>query len=295
MIRAYAAIALSWVALAPWPAVAQDMPLGDLLIPGEHWQVVSEGHRFTEAPAVDRHGNVYFSDVPAGKIHKLDAATGEQSTFVDDGPPVSGLMFGPDNKLYGCHIRDRRLARYDEHGAFEIIADDLGCNDLFVTDSGDIYCTDTADGRVWLARPGGQKRVVDSGLARPNGVIAWNDQRTLVVADSAGARLWTYRVEDDGGLAFKQPYYTLRTPPNTLESGADGMAIDTAGRLYCATRLGLQVFDPTGRESGLIVKPQEAFLSNVALGGAAFDTLYVTSTDKVFARRVRATGRQAKK
>ena len=46
------------------PAAAQDMPLSDVLIPGEDWQLVADGYKFTEGPAVDASGDVYFVDVP---------------------------------------------------------------------------------------------------------------------------------------------------------------------------------------------------------------------------------------
>jgi sugar lactone lactonase YvrE len=131
---------------------------------------------------------------------------------------------------------------------------------------------------------------VDEGIEQPNGIILWPDEGTLVVADTAGPYLWTFRIEADGGLAHKQTYYTMRLEPGRRESGADGMTVDSAGRLYVATYAGLQMFDPTGRLGGVIRKPQDAFLSNVAFGGPRLDTLYVTCSDKVYSRKIKATG-----
>ncbi|MCA9080907.1 MAG: gluconolactonase, partial [Planctomycetaceae bacterium] len=73
----------------------------DLLIPGESWQLVAEGFKFTEGPAVNAQGDLYFTDIPNGRIHKLEA-DGSVSVFAEDSPGVNGLQFGPDGKLYAC-------------------------------------------------------------------------------------------------------------------------------------------------------------------------------------------------
>jgi sugar lactone lactonase YvrE len=133
--------------------------------------------------------------------------------------------------------------------------------------------------------------VVDTGIERPNGIILWPDQKTLVVADTAGRHCWTFRIESDGSLAYKQPYYTLLVEPGKSGSGADGMTMDNEGRLYVCSNLGLQVFDTQGRLSGIIAKPQPGkFLSNVTFAGPAMDAIYVTNTDRVYRRKLATTG-----
>jgi sugar lactone lactonase YvrE len=271
-------------------AGAQDMSLAQILIEGQDWELVAEGFRFTEGPAADAQGNLYFTDVPESKIYKYDAASQKVSLFVSDSQRTNGLMFGPGGKLYGCRNGAQQIALFDSSGTATPLADGVPSNDLVVTRAGRVYFTDPQNQRVWRVDPSGEKTVVDEGIERPNGIILWPDEGTLVVADSLGDKLWTFRVETDGRLAFKQPYYALRTPPGQTASGADGMTVDTAGRLYVATRVGLQVFDPTGRLSGVIRKPQEKSLSNVTFAGPKFDTLYVTCTDKVYRRKTKATG-----
>ena len=83
-----------------------------------------------------------------------------------------------------------------------------------------------------------------------------------------------FRIEADGSLKFKQPYYTLAMLPFATRSGADGITVDSAGRLYCTSMAGLQMFDPTGRLGGVIAKPQKGSLSNVVFAGPKLDTLY---------------------
>jgi gluconolactonase len=270
-------------------AVAQDVRLGDVLIDGQNWELVAEGFAFTEGPAVDLAGNLYFTDVFRGKIYRLNAQ-GKAEVFVDQSFGTNGLMFGPDGRLYGCQNAKKRIVAFDSTGKETPIAEDVQSNDLVVTRSGGVYFTDPEHQQVWYVPPKGEKRIVDRGLGYPNGLKLWTDQGTLVVADMKGANLWAFRIESDGSLSFRQPYYMMRVPSGKLDSGADGMTIDSAGRIYVTTHLGLQMFDPTGRLIGVIDKPQNAWLSNAVFAGPNLDTLYVTCTNKVYKRKVNATG-----
>ena len=268
---------------------AQDMPLSQVLIEGEGWELVSQGHQYTEGPAVDAQGNVFFTDVPASKIYKIDLE-GNVTTLVEDSGHTGGLMFGPGGKLYGGRRETKQIVAFDEQGEASIIAEDVEGNDLVVTREGGVYFTEPSTHQVWYVDPDGEKRVVDKGIGKPNGAILWPDQKTLVVADTAGMNLWAFRIEDDGGLKYRQPYYTMRSTRGQEGSGADGMTVDTAGRLYVATHAGLQMFDSTGRISGVILSPQNKRLSNVVFGGPNLDTLYVTCTDRVYRRKTQAQG-----
>lgn len=270
-------------------AWAQDMALSEVLLPGENWQLVAGGFKFTEGPAVDAQGNLFFTDIPNNRIHKVDAQ-GKLSTFVENSAATNGLMFGPDGRLYGCQNGLKRIVAFDSAGAATTLAEGIPSNDLVVTRRGEIYFTDPENQQVWHLDTKGKTRVVDKGIDFPNGVILWPDQATLVVAETRGKNLWAFRVEADGSLTHKQPYYACQLPVGKTESGGDGLTVDTAGRLYATTALGLQMFDPTGRLSGTIAKPQNGWLSNVVFGGANLDTLYVTCGDKVYRRKTKATG-----
>ena len=269
---------------------AQDMPLEQVLIDGEGWELVGEGYQFTEGPACDPAGRLYFTDVPGDTIYRLDD-NGKPEVFVRDAGRPGGMMFGPGGKLYCTQGAKRKIVAYDPGGKLEVIASDVRANDLVVTGKGGVYFTDPRARRVWYVDPQRNKRVVDEGIERPNGIILWPDQGTLVVADTNSSSLWTFRIEKDGGLAHKQAYYTMRlTRDKAPQSGADGMTTDRDGRLYVATHAGLQVFDTQGRISGVISRPQKAFLSNVVFAGKGLQTLYVTSSDKVYRRKTKVRG-----
>jgi len=271
-------------------ARAQDMPLGEVLVDGQGWELVAEGYKFTEGPAVDAAGNVFFTDIPNNRILRIDASTGKVTTFAEDTFATNGLMFGPDGKLYGCQNGKGRLVAYDTIGKPTIIAEEVPSNDLVVDRDGGVFFTDPSNHRVWYLPPGGRPKVVDEGIERPNGLILLPDQGTLVVGDTLGKHLWAFRVGAGGKLTDKQPYYTTRTAYDSQKSGADGMTVDAAGRLYVATYAGLQMFDTQGRISGVILNPQQAFLSNACFGGPEFDMLYVTCSDKVYRRQTKTRG-----
>lgn len=263
--------------------------VSDILDPGSGWQQVSAGHKFTEGPAVDKQGNVYFTDIPNNRIHKIDTA-GRVSVFKEDSGGANGLMFGPDGRLYACQNGRKRIVAYSMDGQEEAIAEDVASNDIAVTARGEVYFTDPRNRSVWFIDAKRGKRVVHKGIEFPNGLRLSPDQAFLWVNDMLNRWMWSFQVEPDGSLSAGEPLYRLETPDETSRSGADGMTVDTDGHLYVATSIGVQVCDQTGRVVAIINKPSAAGISNVVLGGPERDTLFVTATDKVFSRKLRRKG-----
>ncbi|MBA62679.1 MAG: hypothetical protein CMJ76_09975 [Planctomycetaceae bacterium] len=271
------------------PVDAQDLPISQLMIDGEDWELLSQGHQFTEGPAVNDQGEVFFTDVPTSEIFKI-GLDGKISLFSDQANKTAGLIFGPDGKLYGTSIGGNAIVQFDDSGKPTAIAEGVNCNDLVVLADGHIFFTDHIDGKIWNVSPTRKLSEVASGIIFPNGLIVWPDQRQLVVSDMKGANLWNFCIAADGTLKHQQPYSTMQLPIGSTESGADGMTVDKIGRLYVCTTLGIQVFDTQGRLSGILSRPQRDFLSNVTFGGPQLDYLYATSKDKVYRRKLKTTG-----
>jgi sugar lactone lactonase YvrE len=180
------------------------------------------------------------------------------------------------------------------------IARDLHGNDIVVAFKGNfhIYVTDSTASaingptKVWLVKSSGEKTVVDTGLKFANGITLSPDQSLLYVDDYRSHWVYSYVIQPDGTLADKQRYYWLHERDGDDDSGAGGMRCDRDGRLYVATRLGIQVCDQAGRVQCIIPTPNGR-IANLCFGGAKFDTIFATCGDKVFKRKLNVTDANA--
>lgn len=264
--------------------------LREILLPGEDWQLVGEGYKFSEGPAVNAQGEVFFNDPPSSKTYQVQA-DGKVTEFLADSKKGDGQAFGPDGRLYACAGGAEQIVAYDTAGKGTVIAEGFRGNDLVVRSDGSVYVTEPGwDGKspskVWLIPPGGEKKVVDTGLKFANGITLSPDQSLLYVDDTKSHWVYSYQIAADGSLNDKQRYYHLHMPDAADDSGADGMRVDAAGRLYVATRLGIQVCDQAGRVNCIIPTPNGR-VANMVIGGPAFDTLYAACGDKVYKRKLK--------
>jgi len=268
--------------------------LKDILIPGEDWQLVGEGYKFTEGPAVNAKGEVFFSDVTNGKTYRI-GADGKPSVFIDDNKKSTGQAFGPDGRLYALANAEQKVFVYDENLKPTVIADGFVGNDLVVAHNGNIYVTNpppnnmNEPSKLWLIKPNGEKSVVDTGLKYANGVTLSPDQTLLYVADYRSHWVYSYGIQPDGTLQNKQRFYWLHTPDVIDQSNADGVRADRDGRLYIATAMGIQISDQAGKVQCILTTPNGK-VSNFTFGGKNFDWLYVTGGDKVFRRKLKVKG-----
>ncbi len=290
----------------PAPVIAQsiggDMPLQQLLIEEEPWQLVAEGLGFADGPCADAEGNFYFSDMKAPGIFKI-TPDGVQTTLSKEG--ASGLKWGADGLLYACQGAMKRVIAINAaNGTSAVFAEEVQPNDLAVTKNGEVYITETGAGQITLLRPGNTKVPVDTGIGAPNGIALSPDGGTLAVSDYKGTNVWAFRINADCTLSGKAPFMTLRTgvdgnakspdgrsPVYRSASGGDGMTSDTAGRWYVTSALGVQIFDPTGRLCGVLPKPDASKpLTSCTFAGAGRAYLYVTNGDRIFRRKLQAAG-----
>jgi len=293
--------ALRWL-WKDWPkAVAthdsKNETLTNVLIRGEGWQLVSEGYKFTEGPAVNAHGEVFFNDVTNSKTYKigLDNKTTE---FVADSKKGNGAAFGPDGRLYVVASGAQKVLAYDPNGKMSVIAEGFVGNDLVVANNGNVYVTnppadnEIAPSKVWLIKTNGEKLVVDTGLKYANGVTLSPDQTLLYVADYRSHWVYSFVIRPDGTLTSKQRFFWLLVPDTSDQSNADGLRVDRDGRLYVATAMGIQICDQAGRVQCIIPTPNRR-LSNLTFGGEQFDTLYATCGDRIYKRKLKVKGAQA--
>ena len=274
---------------------SKNVTLKDLLIPGEGWQVVGEGYKFSEGPVANAKGEVFFADGQTSKIWKV-ALDGKLSEFASDTKNSYGMAFGPDGKLFTASVSSETVLAYDPTGKVANFAPGIKGNDLVVANNGNIYVTEPKgyepQSNIWLVKPNGEKKIVDTGLRFSNGITLSPDQTLLYVAEMRTHWVYSYQIQADGTLANKQKYYWLHVPDTADDSGADGMRVDRDGRLYVATRMGIQICDQAGRVNAIIPTPNGK-ASNLTFGGANFDTLFVTAGDKVYQRKLKIKGANA--
>lgn len=283
--------------------LGSDFTLHKLLIEGEGWHPAVTDLGFADGLTTDAEGALWFSDMKAPGIFRR-APDGSCKLVISE--PASGLKFGPDGKLYACQGKSKRIVSIDvKTGAISILAENVQPNDLVISKRGDLYFTETGKKQVVHIRlADGVLQVVDTGITAPNGITLSPDQGTLLVSDYRGLHVWAFRIREGGGLDAKTPYMTMRAPVNNqgefkfgdpppfrADAGGDGMTSDRVGRSYVATHLGLQVFDPTGRECGLLPKLEPAKpMPSVTLAGPKHDQLYVSQGSTIYVRRVQAEG-----
>ena len=269
--------------------------LNAILIPGEGWQLAGEGYGFTEGTVADASGKVYFTDVRSGNILKIQES-GPPAVFASKLDKPSGQAFGPDGSLYT--VLGSRIIKTTPNGKQSDLVTDLAGNDLVVSKKGFVYITSppptgSADpSKVWMVSPDGKKTLVDEGLKFSNGITLSPDQSLLYIADFRSHWVYSYQVQPDGTLAHKQKYYWLQVPDTADDSGADGIRTDTDGRLYVATRMGIQICDQAGRVNAIIPTPNGR-IANLTFGGSDFSILYAACGDKVYFRKVKTHGANA--
>lgn len=266
----------------------------DFLEDGNEWELVSEGHGFTEGPAINADGELFFTDLQGSKIWRI-GQDGKEVLFQADTGSTNGLAFAPDGKtLYGCQRVPGRLVSWNiDSGEMTVHAEKVRPNDVVVAHDGTVYFTDPGKKTVWVIVPGEEAKVASNEFSGVNGVVLSPDQSLVYAADYGGRFVWSGQRKADGTLAFVQPYFHLHISPGSVDvkSHADGMAVSNDGWLLVATQMGIQICDQLGRVHLIIPSPVgERHPSNVTFNGK---TLYATCGDKVFRRTVKLEGAQA--
>lgn len=275
----------------------------NLFADGGKVEVLSEGYSFTEGPAVDREGNVFFTDQPNDRIVKYSAADGSFSDWLKPAGRSNGMYFDKAGNLLACADEKNQLWSIAPDKKVTVLITDFGGkllngpNDLWIRPDGNLYFTDPLYARNYWQRdramqhPGHyvfyfdtkSKKLtpVATDLNKPNGIVGTPDGKTLYVADIGAGKTYSYSINPDGSLANKTLF---------CEMGSDGMTLDNEGNLYI-TGKGVTVFDKTGKQLTNIPIP-EPWTGNVIFGGKDRDILFITASKRVFGVKMRVKGAQ---
>jgi len=262
---------------------------------------LGDGYAFTEGPAVDRPGNVYFTDQPNNRIIKWSFSSGEFSTFSEDSGRSNGMYFNREGKLITCADMENQIWAFDMEGNKEVLIENFkgkklnGPNDLWISPKGGIYITDPLykrnywerdpemeqDGEhvYYISADGLQFFRVDEDLVKPNGIVGTPDGKTLYVSDIGAQKTYVYDIEEDGYLTNRRLF---------VEMGSDGMTIDHRGNVYL-TGKGVTIFDKKGTKIGHIAV-DAPWTANVCFGGGDRKTLFITASNAVFSLQMKNRG-----
>jgi len=254
---------------------------------------IGSGFIFTEGPAVDKVGNVFFTDQPNNTIVKWSANSGQLNIFSDDSGRANGLYFDQNGNLLACADMDNQIWSFSPDGKHKVLLDSYdgkklnGPNDLWVHPNGGIFFTDPLYKRnYWTRNPDRQqdgehvyfmskdgKKVerVETTLVKPNGIVGSANGKLLYVADIGGKKTFSYRINKNNQLVDKKLF---------AEMGSDGMTLDQKGNVYL-TGDGVTVFNKKGIKIAHI--PISArWTANVCFGGADKSTLFITAMDGLY-------------
>ncbi len=280
-------------------SIAQTTNISQIFPQGTEVKKLAGNFVFTEGPAADKHGNVYFTDQPNDRI-MIWTIKGELITFMQPAGRSNGLFFDRDGNLWACADEKNELWKITPDKKVEVVAnkynDSLfnGPNDLWISSDGKIYFTDPFYRRTWWShtqKPQDKQcvyylspdhktltRVIDD-LVQPNGIIGTPDGKILYVADIGDRKTWYYKINPDGSVSDKKLFCNM---------GSDGMTIDNNGNIYL-TGNGVTVFDKTGKLIINIPVP-EKWTANVCFGGKNRRILFITASTGLYAIQTKVKG-----
>ena len=262
-------------------------------------RLISRQFTFTEGPATDKKGNIYFTDQPNNRIWKYDI-NGHLSIFMEPSGRSNGMYFDNNGNLISCADEKDQLWSISPSKKVTVLINDLngkklnGPNDVWVAPNGNIYITDPYYHRdywtrshpdlehqnVYLLKHAKKKLItVIDDMKQPNGIVGTKDGKYLFVADIQGNKTYKYTIEKDGSLKNKTLFADL---------GSDGMTLDNKGNVYL-TGNGVTIFDSKGNKIAHIDIP-EKWTANVAFGGKNKDELFITASEGIYIMKMHVHG-----
>ncbi len=283
------------VALLALSAVTTAVRAADsgLIAPGATVKKLADTFEFTEGPATDKEGNIFFTDQPNDRIVKW-SVDGTLSDWLKPAGRSNGTCFDKDGNLLACADEKNELWSISPDKKVTVLVKDFGGkllngpNDLWIRPDGNLYFTDPLYKRSYwkrdpamqqpgqyvyfLNRKSGAVKPVATDLTQPNGIKGTPDGKTLYVADIGANKTYAYKINEDGSLSDKRLF---------CELGSDGMTMDERGDLYLTGRGGVTVFNPAGEKIEHI-DIKEPWTANIAFGGKDRKTLFITASKAVY-------------
>lgn len=300
-----------------------------IVAPNAQLTQLGQGFSFTEGPAVDRSGNIFFTDQPNDKIYKWSANTGAITTFLTGTGRSNGMYFDKKGFLITCADMHGEVWSIDKYGHHTVLVKKYngkllnGPNDVWVNPvTGGMYITDPLFGRdywddtdprkvnLW---PGTSQQASPVGSTLGGYVYYLSpDHRRLtrvttesmgwspdkwpngVIGTPDGKKLyvnkWDFDTDGSKTWVFDINYNgSLSNMKLFTDMGGDGMTMDENGNVYIANNRGITAFSKRGKRILNIPVPPGGS-NNVAFGGRDGKTLFITGQDKVYSLKMKVKG-----
>jgi gluconolactonase len=297
------------VVKSPPDTIAPDIP--GVVAGGTKVQLIRDLFQSTEGPIAMPDGSLLFTEQDAGdgQLVKIDK-DGNVSTYLRDTNRTIGLAYDAKGRLIGTQSRiprvgvlaPTRMTLAEEFEGVPLVFP----NDLVIDRRGGIYFTDQLQTRfrplpagrtkplIFYIRPDGDLVKASEEVASPNGITLSPDEKVLYVAN--GPMIAAFDVQPDGTLRNFRTHATLvglnRNAQGQVQGGADSICMDSEGRIYAATGVGIQVFSAHGQHLGTIPTPLPP--QAPAFAGADKKTLYVVGRGAVYRIAMLAQGIQGR-
>jgi len=263
-------------------------------------KLISKQFSFTEGPAVNKEGDVYFTDQPNNQIWKY-TTIGKLTLFMDKAGRSNGMYFDRKGNLIACADENNQLWSITSGKKVKVLLNDFGGkklngpNDLWIDPKGGIYFTDPYYQRNYWTRqkpeieaqkvyylPAGKKavlRVAADNVTKPNGIVGSADGKYLYVADIQRNKTYQYTINADGSLSDQKMI---------IDRGSDGITIDEKGNFYL-TGKGVFIYNPQGEQIGHVVV-DEPWTANVCFGGKDRSNLFITASTAIYMLPMQVSG-----
>jgi gluconolactonase len=292
---------IALVMLVSFPLPAQEAAESKVVAKGAVPVRAGTGYAFTEGPAVDSKGNVYFTDQPNDRIFKW-TTDGKIEKFMEGAGRSNGLYIDKAGNLWSCADAKNELWKITRDKQHTVMVANFegkkfnGPNDLWIAPQGSVYFTDPFYKRdywtrtepeidkqdvYYLSADGKTVSVAATDFMQPNGIVGSADGKRLYVADIGGKKTYVFDIHADGRLGERKLF---------ADMGSDGMTIDNDGNLYL-TGKGVTVFDKQGKQIDHIAI-DEPWTANVCFGGKDRKTLFITASKSVYTVKMKVKGAQ---
>lgn len=270
-----------------WPERVQAGPSApraqEILIPGEGWQPVPGTWQDARSPACNAAGEVFF--LAGNRIHRI-GQDGQVTVHAEDSGQATGLAVSANGKV--CSISPTRVGIFchETGGATSRVAEGIRGNHLVAMPNGSFYVSsDDDNGSVWLIKDG-QKTRMDTGLKHPTGLACRPDQWLLAVAEGASRWSCSYQIDTGGTLINKERFFWHHVADWDDDAGTESLCYSLEGRLFAATRIGIQIAADDGPTQVILPLPGNQRVLGVCLGGKGLDALFAFAGDKIWQRKV---------